>query len=297
MAKATLIRGKVIRVTRLDGCGNPVLGPDSVIVTSGFISVQATPNNVTGTDISVTNANGDVCAQDTAQPKFNNFTLEIALCGVDPALVNLLTGQPLVYGAGNEPVGFRDNSRVKVDLTGFALEVWTGVAGDACEGGDGSYGYFLYPFVKGGSVGALTVQNNSVDFTISGATTKEGSGWDQGPYDVVGDGDGGSQPLVDGITDGDHRHFEITSIAPPEDTDGTAALGVPATGAVAGTPGYFTAPGAALAYAPETLAALQSLEPGFTESPTTAWVAGTSVILRDGTRAHWTGTAWAAGPA
>ena len=291
MPKATLIRGRAMRATRLNGCGNPVLGPDSVVTTTGFISVAATPNSVTGTDIQVTNANGDVCAEDRATPKFSSHTLEIALCGVDVELVNLLTGSPLVLDAEGSPVGFDDDTRAAVDLTGFALELWSGVAGDACsDSGDATYGYFVYPFAKGGTIGALTVQNNSVDFTISGATTKDGSGWGVGPYDVVRDENGVEGPLLVPLGPGVHRRFVLTTVAPPTETEGAQALGIEATGVTAGTPGSFTP---AHSYGPGTLADLQAS----TLVGTTAWTPGQSIVLRDNSRAHWNGTAWVAGVA
>ena len=34
---------------------------------------------------------------------------------------------------------------------------------------------------------------------------------------------------------------------------------------------------------------------GLTASPTTAWTTGQYVLLRDGSMAHWAGTAWVAG--
>lgn len=67
---------------------------------------------------------------------------------------------------------------------------------------------------------------------------------------------------------------------------------VAATGATAGIPGLFTP---ANSDAPDTLVALQAS--GVTASPATAWTAGQYVELDDGTHAHWTGTAWAAGAA
>jgi hypothetical protein len=65
---------------------------------------------------------------------------------------------------------------------------------------------------------------------------------------------------------------------------------VPATGANAGSPGTFTPTGAT---APADLGTLASV----TANPTTAWTAGQYVVLENGTLAHWTGTAWAAGAA
>lgn len=294
MGQFSLIRGRALRVTRVNGCGVPVPAPDSVLVTKGFITVGMTSNTEAGTAISVINANGDPCVVDTPTPRLVNITAEIALCGVDPELVGLLTGQPLVFNAaGTEVVGFRQNTKVNVDLTGFALETWTAIATDECgEDGEAQFGWFLLPFLKGGTVGNVVVQNGSVDFTISGAVTRDGSGWGVGPYDVTRDEDGNEAPLNEPITAGDHFHLEIVSVPPPEPTDGAGPLGVPPVGATAGTPGAFTPAGA---WAPKDFAELVADAP--VASPNTAWTTGQSVVLRDGSRAHWSGAAWVAGPA
>ena len=49
---------------------------------------------------------------------------------------------------------------------------------------------------------------------------------------------------------------------------------------------------------PTTLAALQGWGPNkITGQPATAWTTGQQVTLGDGTKAHWTGSAWVVGPA
>jgi hypothetical protein len=71
----------------------------------------------------------------------------------------------------------------------------------------------------------------------------------------------------------------------------TAPGQVTATGAGPGTGiGTFTPAGAT---PPANLAALA----GVTATPATAWTAGQYVLLADGSKAHWTGSAWVAGPA
>lgn len=70
-----------------------------------------------------------------------------------------------------------------------------------------------------------------------------------------------------------------------------------ATGATAGTPGVWTPPGAT---PPASVAALQSATPAIVASPATAWTTGQYV--QTGTagapgQAHYSGTAWVAGPA
>lgn len=292
MTNYSLVRGRALRATRLNGCGNPVLGPDSVVTTDGFITVALTANTEAGTEIRVTNASGKVCVLDQPAPRFVNYGIQVDFCGVNPSLFHLLTGHPLVLDANDEPVGWRSNSKVDPDLVGFALEMWTGVAGNACGlDGDPAYGYTLLPFLKGGVIGDFSVTNDAINFSLTGAITQDGSGWGVGPFDVVRDATGPS-PLLTPITDGDHLHTQITDIAPPNATGEPEALGTVATGATSGTPGEFTPTNS---YGPFDLAELQASS--ITASPSTAWATGEYVVLRDGSLAHWDGTAWVSGAA
>jgi len=289
--KFALVRGRVMRVTRLDGCGAVVLGPDSVVTSDGFITVGLTANTDEGTTISVTNAAGKICILDQPCPQFTGYTAEVAFCGVDPDLYNLMTGQPVVLDAADEAVGFKMNSAVDACDSGFALEVWSNVPSAACEpGAEAQYGYMLIPFLRGGIIGDFTIGNDAVNFTLSGASSKDGSQWGVGPYDVVFDDTNVPSPLLEAIDTNDHLLVTLTSVAPPEPSDGGEELGTPATGADAGSPGTYTP---ANSYGPETLADLT----GVTASPNTAWTTGQYVRLRDGSLAHWTGSAWAAGAA
>lgn len=291
----SLVRGRAMRVTRLDGCGSTVLGPDSQAVSKGFISVALTAQTDDGTTISVSNAAGEVCILDEPAPKFTGYQIEVQFCGVDPDLYRLMTGQAMVMDSQETPqgVGFRMNSGVDADASGFALELWSNVPVSACEPGQGqSYGYFLVPFVKGGIIGDFTVGNDAVNFTLTGARSKDGSAWGVGPYDVTLDDTNLPAPLKDAIDEKDHLHMELVSVAPPTDACGALALGVEATGATAGSPGTTTP---ANSYAPADFAALTA-DP-LTASPGTAWTTGQYITLRDGSLAHWNGTAWVAGAA
>jgi hypothetical protein len=288
-----LVRGRALRATKLNGCGSPVLGPDSVVTTDGFISVGLTPNTEEGTAISVTNAAGNVCVLDSPTPKFTSWAIVVTFCGVDPALFNLLTGQPVVMNAaGDEVVGFGVDSDIDVDATGFALELWSNVPVAVCdESGEATYGYLLIPFSKGGTIGDLSVENGALNFSVTGAVSRDGNDWGVGPYDVVRDEAGVAGPLNEAISVNRHLHQEITTVPPPSvSTEGSTALGVPATGATAGIPATLTP---ANSYAPANLADASTL----TATPTTAWTAGQYVLLRDGSKAHWTSSAWAAGVA
>lgn len=302
MGSFSLVRGRALRATRLNGCGAPVLGPDSVVTTEGFISVAMTSNTEAGEPITVTNAAGRQCVNDVPTPKFLNYGIEVQFCGVNPALITLMTDQAArMNAAGDAIVGFSVNDEVNVDDSGFALELWSGVPVEECdESGEATYGYMLLPFVKGGVLGDFTVENAAVNFTMTGAQTKRGSGWGAGPFDVVRDETNIAGPLNDPVVAGDHLIVEVTTVPPPSTEDDDAmALGVPATGATAGSPGD---PTPANSYFPKDLTELQAGAGGehgvaVVASPATAWTSGQYIVLRDGSLAHWDGDSWEAGAA
>jgi hypothetical protein len=96
------------------------------------------------------------------------------------------------------------------------------------------------------------------------------------PFDgIVGDAGAASELAID---------WNLT--APPSFDFGAVA----ATGATAGSPGFYTPSGASV---PANLAALSSVA----ASPATAWTTGQYVISADLLANHWTGSAWAAGKA
>lgn len=290
MSRFSLVRGRVARVTVEDGCGNRVLGPRNQITTKGFITVAYTANSTTGEPIKVVNANGDDCVVDTPVPKFDSFTVNITFCQVDPELYSALTGNPVVYAAdGVTVVGFDVNDDVDQSDSAFGLETWSKVPQGSCVDGTQGYGYFLSPFLQGGTLGDFTIENNAVTFQITGAQTKGGNAWGVGPYDVVLDETDAPGPLNTALSDRNHLHMELTTVAPPAD-DGPGALGVPATLITAGIPATLSP---ANSYAPGSLATMGSV----TKTPTTAWTTGQYVLLRDGTTAHWNGTIWVAGAA
>lgn len=288
----SLVRGRAMRVSKLDGCGNPVFGPTNTAVSDGFITVGFAAQTDAGTTISITNAAGKVCISDEPAPTFTGYEITVEFCGVNPDLFSLMTGQPLVMdSAGTQAVGFGMDTAIDADDSAFALEVWSNVPTAACAPGSGvSYGYLLVPFLKGGIIGDFTIANDAVNFTLSGAKSKDGNAWGVGPYNVVDNGSGVAGPLNDAISSTRHLHVEVTTIAPPTEVCGAIAFGVPATSAVAGIPGHYLPTNS---YGRANLAAMT----GLTASPATAWTTGQYVTMLDGNKAHWSSSAWVAGPA
>lgn len=288
----SLVRGRAMRVTKLDGCGNPVPGVGSTIVSDGFVSVALTANTEEGTTISVQNAAGKTCILDEPCPTFTGYSVEVSFCMVDPGLFAMMAGQKSVLDSTGAAVGFQMDSAIDACESGFALELWSNVPAAACEAGatQGQFGYMLVPFLRGGVLGDFTVANDAINFTLSGANSKDGNGWGSGPYDVIDDGTGPA-PLLDPLPSTNHLHMQLTTVPPPEVECGGQELGQPATG-VDATTGAWTP---ANSYGPDDFTDLDAGT--ITPSPATAWADGKSVLLGDGSRAYWDGTGWQEGVA
>lgn len=292
--KFSLIGGRVMRLTRLDRCGRAVYGNESRLVTEGFISISASANVDEGEAVEVTGANGKVLARRSAKPRHNGWTVEIALVGVDPFAVNFLTANPLVENGAGDIAGFDQDTEVSGSDTGCMLEVWTDTGeGDVCSPlVDEQVGWVCFPFLQGGVVGDFSIENDAVNFTVTNAQSKRGHAVGQDfPYLVDVDASGDPAPLAPIPATVALRVMEV-GLTPPGETNGAIPLddpaAPPATGATAGAPGAFTPAGA---FRPELLADMT----GITATPATAWTTGQYVMLQDGSYAHWTGTAWAAG--
>ena len=221
----SLYRNKRMRATRLDQAGRPVFGDKSVVVTSGQITTAFTGNVEEGEAITQPNGNGDTCLNVPATPTFGGFTVEATFCNVDFALFEMLTGNPVVLNDDDQIVGIDEGTDIDLSNVNFALELWTGAqSSDALrEGAEGLWGYILAPFLSGGTLGDITVENAAVTFTVSGMRTKDGAAWGSGPHkvDLVG---GVAAPLYEPLTSKKHRRITAVEIAPPEVTNGFAAL-------------------------------------------------------------------------
>lgn len=210
-----VVRGKRVRVTRVDDCGEPITDYEACGygVSDGFITVTLTADVEDGEDITQMNANGDLCIVDRSRAQTKRWLAEIEFCDVDPGLMSILSNVTLETDAEGDVVGIRS---VQGSLDGnFALEVWAGTAGTACQNG-ATFGYLLLPFVASGNLGDIEVENGNTTFTVENAFTQSGSGWGVGPWDVVKDSGGDAAPLDNPIGPDDHMLLRLTELAPPE---------------------------------------------------------------------------------
>lgn len=156
----SVVRGKRVRVTRLNSCGAyPVPTTTNSLVTSaGFISVQYALDYEAGDEHIQKNANGDLCINDKSNDLFKRVNVTISFCEVDPDLFSLVTGNTLEVDSAGIDVGFRVSEGVTASA--FALELWAGTdQGDGCplsnevqsltEGGAGLTSFTLTATIPG----------------------------------------------------------------------------------------------------------------------------------------------------
>lgn len=208
----------VVRVTRVDGCGRPVCGDDNGFVFDCFASLNMTANVDEGEDVEYKAANGRICGFKRGCPSFKGYDIELNFFSVSPELIEIATGNPVVYGWDGQPIGYDDCS-IRCN-TGFALELWAEVLGDdvcATDGaGEGQWIYFLLPWVTNGMLGDLEVGSEAASLVLSGAT-RAGGAWGVGPYDVMPlDAAGTPGPLLTPLGSNCHRRMIVTNVAPPE---------------------------------------------------------------------------------
>lgn len=291
----TPVLGKRLRATELGTCGDVTVGTSLQVTTDGFITVTLSSEVEEGTEIIQRNAAGALCVNEKMADSFKRFTVEIEFCGVNPSLLAIVSNAVAYQDYAGDVAGFTVPEG-EIDKR-FALELWTGLSGQAClpgGAGDEASGYMLLPFVQAGVLGDIEMDGeNAVTFSLTGAYTMGGNSWGFGPYEVLRNLASEAAVLPTPLDPYDHLLLIDTALAPPpvacSPTTVEALPDVPATGATAGEPGFFTPPGST---PPADLSALTTADP--TASPTTAWTPTQYVLLDDGSRATWDGTAWAA---
>lgn len=218
-----------VRVTKLNTCGLPVTGC-STVVSDGIISVEMTKNYEDREEFFVKNGDGTFCVRETNPPILKWIDLVLTFCNVDPELVNIMSGNPLVLNDAVSPVatGYSIEENVVVNAN-FALEGWTRLAnngGAACSGGV-EYGYTVFPYVVEGTIGDVTYENGAANFILN-ARTKAGAGWGLGPYfvDYSDNPVGSTTPirLLTPIGALQHSRMFLTRMAPPTASCGCTTL-------------------------------------------------------------------------
>lgn len=213
------LKARVMRVTRLDADGVPVVGAKSVVVSDGFVRIALNMEYEDGTEFVTRNAWGDFCINEQDDDRLKRVTPTIDFCNVDPDLVEIVTGARLILD-GVDAVGF---ALSEAPPTGrFALEAWSKVAGSGTE-----YVYWNLPNLGAGRVGEIALENATGTFSLSSRSNGAPAGvWEAGatpattgePYPVS------YLPANETIEEGEHIATAVTSTAPPTAACGATAL-------------------------------------------------------------------------
>lgn len=221
------IRGRAMRLTRLNACGQWVAGPLNTLTTGGFVSVGLSFQYEDGEQTRKKNANGDLCHSDNGKSSLAQIDAEINFCGIDPDAYNIITGNPLSVDRTGKATGLRISETVN---SNWALEVWTDLGGAGCgEDGLVPYGYLLLPWFYGGRIGDMTVEEAAMDLTVT-SSTKRLHQWGVGPYNVtLKDGaapedPGVVSPLLTPLLSTEPMLMDITLVPPPAPACGATTL-------------------------------------------------------------------------
>jgi len=220
-----VVRARRMRVTRLDACGVPVVGSSSKVVTSGIITVAASPQYESTDPITVINAAGELCVDEPGCAQLSRIDLEITFCEVNPDIFNIITGAPLVLDDATptpNTVGFRIRSGGSCDLAS-AIELWSDESGQACTTTTKAYWYSLFPFLKNTQWGDFEYGNENLSFVITGSVYP-GNGWGVGPYNVINTSAPAPAPLLTALNVNDLYHGQETTLAPPAAACGATAI-------------------------------------------------------------------------
>jgi len=221
------IFGKRIRLTRMNECCGVETTADPgtclTVVSDGFVSISLSSETEDGNEVTTKKANGEIDISYKAADSFKRFTVEMELAGVDPALLSFLTNMRPYADAGGDVIGATAYEG-KVD-TKFGLEIWTGLAGQACAPGvEEASGYMVLPCVNAGVLGDITIDGeNAVSFTMQGAYTVTGNQWGTGLYDVVLNG-GSPSVLPTALLPTEPLLIMETGVAPPPSACGCSTF-------------------------------------------------------------------------
>ena len=213
------LKGRRIRITRLDSCGAPVVGACSYVAVDGFFNVQWGVTVKAGEEYEQENAWGDldVNEKDPDVGKWGN--VQIGINVLDPDLLDILGGDSItpVVDATPDTIGWTWGPTA--NEAGFAIEVWTKAHGQACDAGTPVWGYFVAPWVKNGTItGNFTIEKGPLTMSLAGQAFGATSDWGTGPH--------GDNPFVAaaGFPVGEFFGAVTTDVQPPTVTTACGAV-------------------------------------------------------------------------
>lgn len=194
----SMLRGRVIRVTELDGCGLPT--PECRwVVSSAVASVaieEKTYSHAGG--VTATDLTDEVRLVEPEWEETIGYTANLSMLQVDPDIISIVSGNPTFADPDDSVIGF--SAEAMTGARTFALEVWTKLAGAQCAG---KWGYTLFPRLWGGRLAGHTVSNGLANIDLVGAQCLRGARWTEEAMTYLGFGEipFGLGPFGQGISE------------------------------------------------------------------------------------------------
>jgi hypothetical protein len=208
------IKGKTVRLTRLDSCGDVVFGSCSSLVSDCFVSVTLSGEYEAGTEFVQKSAWGDLCINDQDPDILKRVNVTVEFAELNPDALDFMTASNPVV-SGSDTIG--SSWGTDPNETAFALEVWTKRTGVDCNPVSPEWGYFVVPFVRNGKVdGDITIENGALTVSLMGAGFGAPASWAATPY--------ATNPFIQSFPAGDVYGMVVTTVQPPADTAGCVAL-------------------------------------------------------------------------
>jgi hypothetical protein len=95
------IKGKVVRLTRLDDCGEVVEGSCTTVVSDCFVSVTMAAEVEEGDEYLQKNAFGDFCINDKDVDRIKRVNVSIEFAEINPDSLDIIANAQPVVSGGN----------------------------------------------------------------------------------------------------------------------------------------------------------------------------------------------------
>jgi len=173
-----VLQACAIRLARLDAIGVPAPGPNNLYVSDGMIELTYTEEVEKGTDVTVKNGRGDICASFRTDDLLKRVTLNLVICPYDPELFELLRGGTVLRSG--ERTGYAA-PRVGIDPTpsGVSLEVW--MKRRQHGGGDDTFAYEQFVFPRTYWTFGGRKLEDGVQLSVLDGWGQENPNWFNGP--------------------------------------------------------------------------------------------------------------------
>lgn len=215
----TLVKTRIVRLTRLDDCGAFAFGPKGSLATQGFVKAETKWDIEDGAKSEQKNDWGDYCLNEEDDPIIKGGDLTDDFCNVDPDAYDLVSGARVVVapvgGVGGIAAGVSIGYAIGQATTPghFAQETWTKIGGACSTDGTPLWVYTVWPHLKGGRPGDQSLDRGTTTFQQS-AKLRPAAGWGSGPY----------EDDILTIVDGEFYGQVITDVQPPAATNGAVEL-------------------------------------------------------------------------